>query len=141
MDIVRHIFLEAKRFRPCKLFKGNETLEELMGLFLTPQGIEFCIVNNFPSRDILSRLKEYHLVRMGIHIDGGKKRLKNARLVVLAGDCNYTLEYDTLDYPCKVVLLHGARAEIKASGYAVVKIEKQAGCECIIYKSDNAIVM
>lgn len=140
MDIVKQIYLEAKPFKPCRLFDGTETLEELMNLFLTPQGIEFCISNNFPSRDILSRLKEHNLTRMGIHIDGGRKTLKNQKIVVLAGDCDYMLEYNTLSHACKVVLLHGARAKIRASEFSVVKVEKQNGCRCDIEKSDYAIV-
>lgn len=141
MDIVRQIYLESRRYKPCGLFRGTESMEELAELFLSSQGIEFCLVNEFPSREIFRRLKEHDFSRMGIHIDEGKKALKNPRMAVLVGDCDFLLEYDTLDYPCKVVLMHGARAHIKASGFTVVRVEKQKGCGCNVETSNSAIVI
>ena len=77
---------------------------------------------------------------MGIWIDAGVKKLKNERIVVLIGDCDFKLVYDTLEYPCKVVLMKGARAKIVAGGFSVVRIEAQEGCIYKVKKGRFAVV-
>ena len=140
MDLVRELYEAARRLNACKLFTGQETFEGMMRVFLTPQGIEFCIKNDFPDRSYLQPIKEQNVSEMGIWIDAGEMTLRNERTVVLIGDCNFNLEYDTLEYPCKVVLMKGARAKIVAGGFSVIRIEAQEGCIYKVKKGRLAVV-
>lgn len=140
MDIVKQLYKDSRPFKPCSLFKGTETFREMMNLFLTPQGIEFCIANDFPSRGRLRAIKEAGVSEMGIWIDEGVKRAENARIAVLIGNTEGDLYYDTLDYPCRVVLMKGAKCTVHASGYAVVSVTAQDGCEVVRDVKDKAVV-
>lgn len=44
----RSLFNMAEKYRVCSMFKGTETLEQVLKLFSSPQGIEF-------ARSVLSR--------------------------------------------------------------------------------------
>ncbi|MCQ2299697.1 MAG: hypothetical protein MJZ81_06200 [Bacteroidales bacterium] len=140
MDISRTLYEEARRFSPCSLFRGNETGEELMDLFASPQGTEFCMKHDFPSMARFRAFGGDMAEKRGIYIDSGARRLKNARIAILVGDCDFDLEYDTMEHPCKVVLMKGARARVSASGYSVVKIERQEGCLVTCHAHDNAVI-
>lgn len=141
MDIVKQLYKDARPYKPCKLFRGDETFRELMELFLSPQGLEFCIAHDFPRNDRLRAIKEAGASGMGVWIDAGKKRAENARIIVLVGKTDFNLHYDTLEHACRVVLMKGARCTLHASGYAVVSVLAQEGCECIKHVTDKAVVL
>jgi len=140
MDIVKQLYKDAQPFKPCRLFRGTETFREAMELFLSPQGLEFCIAHDFPRRGRLQAIREAGAEKMGIWIDAGHKRAENARKIVLVGDTEGELYYDTLEYACQVVLMKGARCVIHASGYAVVSVLAQDGCSVQKHVTDKAIV-
>lgn len=140
MDIVKKLYKAARPFGPCGMFRGTESFRELMELFLSPQGIEFCMENDFPPAGYLQAVREAGASEMGIHIDEGKGTARNARIIALVGDTDFELFYDTLEYACKVVLMKGARCTIHASGYSVVSVSAQPGCEVFKDISDRAIV-
>lgn len=139
-SLVLEIYSEAIPFSPCEFFTGKEELAELMAKFLTAKGAEFCIQNDFPSEILCSRLKARKVAENGVYIDAGVQRMKNPRVVALAGDTEGFLEYDTAGYPCRLILMKGAKAHIKASGYSVVAVQAQDGCKYDIETKDNAIV-
>lgn len=138
--LVRRLYEEAIPFGPCEYFTGDESLMELMRKFLTAKGAEFCIKNDFPSDTLCDALKREDLAGIGIYIDAGKQSLRNPMRIALVGACEFNLFYDTAAYPCRVILMKGARAHIKAGGYSVVAIQAQDGCRYDIQTSDNAIV-
>ena len=140
MEAVKKIYEAVKGFNPCELFKGDEDFNRMMEIFTSPQGIEFCLKHNVLNSAVFEAIEGLSLARWGVYVDAGQKRLQNERLAVLIGDCDFDLEYDTLVHPCKVVLFNGARARVKASGYSVVRVEKQDGCECEVTITDSAIV-
>lgn len=134
MDDVAHKLAE------CKMFKGTETLEELAQLFLSPQGLEFCLAANFPSLATLRIFKKYDTRRLGFYIDAGTIRLKNPGKVVLIGRTNATIECDTCEAHT-VVTMHGATATVVASGWAVVRTEAGIASGIIKRTSANAIIL
>lgn len=121
----------------CPLFKGTENEEELIQLFLSVQGIEFCTENNFPDLDTLRRFKNTE--RYGIYIDTDIT-LSDISKVVLIGNTNAILNYSDPKKNHEVILMHGAKATIKASGYAVVFVTNSGGT-VDIEKSDFAKVL
>lgn len=140
-DIAKRIFELARPFGPCRMFKGNESDVDLLRLFLSPQGLEFCTKYDFLKAEHFADFPAGLLAKWGIYADTGNVAFINEETVVLVGRCSAMLEYDSLDYVCQVVLLGGARATIKARGWSVVRVHKAAGCECEVDRQDNAVVI
>ena len=129
----------AQKLADCTMFKGTEDLEQLIKLMFTPQGIEFLTRYNFPDLATFRKFKKYHPERYGVYIDCGEISLSEARRVFLVGNSSATLNYrETAGN--RVYLMHGARASIIASGYAVVKIEHDAKSSVSYITKDKAIV-
>lgn len=129
----------ACKLGECAMFKGTENLEELIKLMFTPRGIEFLTTYNFPDLKTFRKFKPYHPERMGVYIDKGKIELTEAHKVFLVGDTSAVLHYNDTA-ASRVYLMHGASASIIASGYSVVKIEKDKSSNVSVIKNDNAIV-
>lgn len=129
----------AQKLADCTMFKGTEDLEQLIRLMFTPQGIEFLTKYNFPDLATFRKFKKYHPERYGVYIDCGEISLSEARRVFLVGNSSATLNYrETAGN--RVYLMHGARASIVASGYAVIKIEHDAKSNVSYITKDKAIV-
>lgn len=130
----------AAKLEACDMFKGDETLEELIGLMFSPRGIEFLTTYNFPSLATFRRFKKYHPERFGVYIDCGKISLSEARKVFLIGDTTAELKYrETAGN--RLFLMCGAKASVAASGYAVVKVEKDKDSEVSYIVQDNAKIL
>ena len=122
----------AAKLEACDMFKGDETLEELIGLMFSPRGVEFMTAYNFPNIATFRRFKKYHPERYGVYIDSGEISLLEARKVFLkyretAGN--------------RLFLMCGAKASVAASGYAVVKVEKDKDSEVSYIVQDNAKIL
>lgn len=127
MDNSRSIKKEAVAFNVCAMFKGTETPDELMRLFLSVQGLEFCVKNRFPTLEMWRSGYKEIASKYNIFIDAGDIRIANQPKVVLIGDTQAELVYDNSLQRHEVVVMHGAKAKIKASGYAVVFVTSADG--------------
>lgn len=134
----KEFFEIANRLGACRLLHGTESKEDLMRLLLTSQGTEFCTKNNFPSMAQLQQFKGETAERLGIFIDTDTE-LTNPAKVFLAGHTRAVLHFDTIGR-YNVILMHGAKAEIHASNYAVVFV-KNAGGEVEVVKDNTALVL
>lgn len=129
----------ACKLGACEMFKGTENLEELVRLMFTPRGIEFLTTYNFPDLKTFRKFKKYHPERLGVYIDQGEIELSEARKVFLVGDTSAVLHYSETAGN-RVYLMHGAKAAVIASRYAVVKIEKDLSSSVSTIVNDKAIV-
>lgn len=130
----------ARKLSECRMFKGTETLEEVTGLMFSPQGTEFLTKFGFPDLATFRKFKKYHPERYGVYIDCGRISLSEARKVFLVGNSSATLDYrETAG--SRIILMHGARAVITASGYSVVKIEHDALSNVKYEAGDHAKVL
>lgn len=136
----RSLFNMAEKYRACSMFKGTEDIEQIVKLFLSPQGIEFCQDNNFPDIQTLRQFKRYDVERFGVYIDAGRISLNNVRRVMLIGDTEATITCDN-QRRYEVIMMHGAKAEITASGWAVVFITNKCGCEVTTTAKDRAKIL
>ena len=136
----RSLFNMAEKYRSCNMFKGNETLEQVLKLFSSTQGIEFCTKHSFPSIDMCRKFKGPTAENLGIYVDEDVK-VNNRHLVILIGNCHAELEYNMPGIRYQVVLMHGATAHIKASNWTVVFVNKDGGGEAIIETSEHAKVL
>lgn len=131
----------AEKYRECCMFKGNETFEEIVALYKSTRGLEFCRRYHFPNITTLRLFKNNHPERFGVYIDAGDIVIDNpAQKILLIGDttgkitCTETRRYE-------IAVLHGASAIVSASGWSVVAIEAETGCEIIKSSHGNAIIL
>ncbi len=139
-DIIKKIHAQARRLGACQLFKGSETLEEIIDLFLSPQGQEFCVKNRFPNIATVRLFKGMGVEKHGIYIDAGVLTLKNPSKAVLIGRTSATVNCDTLEQH-EVILMHGAKATVNAQKWAVVKVTCGDGSSVIRNVFNNAIIL
>lgn len=130
----------AEKYRACRMFKGSENLEQLIALFTSPQGMEFCQSRHFPDMDTLRRFKAYDVERFGVYIDAGQIDLHNAPKAVLIGNTSATLSYDNPGAH-EVFLMHGAEAAITASGWALVFVTGEEGCTVVKTEKKGARIL
>lgn len=135
----QQILKRAKEYGVCSMLTGRETTEELMRLVFTPQGVEFCTKFNFPDIDTFRHYKGRQAEHSGIYVDADVE-LHNVERVLLAGDTTATLTYDDPTKSHHVVVMHGAKAKVKASGYAVVFVTNTDGV-VEIETEDNALII
>jgi len=138
--IINQIYTQAKQLNCCDLFKGTEDLQAIIRLFSSPQGIEFCMNNHFPNTSTFRLFKPYNVERHGIYIDAGNITLSNPERAILIGRTCATIDCDT-NVRHEVIVLHGAKALVNASKWAVVFTKVEQGSICIKNTSDNAVIL
>lgn len=140
-EVIRQVYSQARLLGSCHRFKGTEkTLEDIVALFCSPQGMEFCINNRFPNMATFRLFKPFEPEKQGVYIDSGVLTLRNPKRVVLVGRTSATITCDTLERH-EVFLLHGAKAIINASGWSVVSVSGPKGCQVIRNISGNAVIL
>lgn len=130
----------ARKLEDCDMFKGNETLDELVELIFSPRGIEFLTKFGFPDLETFRKFKQYHPERFGVYIDSGKITLTEARRAFLIGDTVATVKYRE-SAGNRLHLMHGANASVLACGYSVVRVEKDMKSEVSFIKQDHARIL
>lgn len=141
-QIIRQIYAQARQIGCCSLFTGKEkTLDDIIALFTSPQGMEFCIQNHFPNMATFRLFKPYNVEQKGIYIDSGTITLKNPENAVLIGRTSATIYCDSNKAKHNITLLHGAKAIVTASQWAVVATQVEPGCNIIKNTNGNAIIL
>lgn len=135
-----HMSDVAEKLAACNIFKGTEDIEELARLFVSPQGVEFCLAANFPNLATMRLFKRFKPEKYGFYIDAGNITLKNPKTAVLIGKTTATIKCDTCENHT-VITMHGASATVLASGWAVVRTEAGASTNIIRRTADNAIIL
>lgn len=131
----------AHKLAACDMFKGNESLDEIVRMFMSPQGIEFCLAAKFPTLPTLRLFKRFGVERFGVYIDAGNITLDNPRRAVLIGRTAANITYTENTPLHNLTLLRGASAVINASGWAVVGVASERGCKLIKNVTGNAVVL
>lgn len=140
-NLIQQIYSQAVNIGACPLFTGKEkTLEDIIELFLTPQGMEFCTEHHFPNIATIRLFKQYGVERFGIYIDAGVITLKNPKRAILIGKTSATVNVDTLERH-EVTFMHGAKGTVNASKWAVVRVKQGNGCTVIKNVFNNAIIL
>lgn len=120
MNLIRTTYRRAKRLDACGLITGREGMDELARLLFSPQGVEFCTKHQFPDMRLARRFKQQGVEQHGVYVDAGRIALADRAETCLIGGTEATLTYADPSKRHVVVLLHGAKALVRASGYAVV---------------------
>ena len=140
MNLIEKITTEIKENGACNSFKGG-TVEALVEQVFTSQGIEFLIKTGFPGiHEFREVLQQEDLKKFGIYVDCGRIDLSEERNVLLVGNTEAMLHYKDCQRN-KVYVIHGAKADIKASGYAVIRLERDASSIANIEVLDKAVIL
>lgn len=84
--------------------------------------------------------KPFGMEKYGIYIDAGNITLKNPDSVILIGRTQAQVDCDT-NVRHEVIVMHGAKALVNASNWAVVFTKVGNGSICIKNTSDNAMIL
>lgn len=114
--------------------------KSLVWLFFSPQGREFCEEKNFPNIDTFRAIKP-QVEEFGVFVDSGNVSRSNDKVIALVGETCGELKFDKNNSTYKVILMHGAKAHITASNYAVILIVNVGGCEVTIDKDETVVVL
>jgi hypothetical protein len=136
----QQIYNEVNKVGQCGLLKGTENTDELIKLFFTPQGKEFCTTYNIPSLEAFRGFRGIQAARGGFYIDTPVKAKNLPRVALIGSETVAELEYDDSTKGHEVILMHGAKAKITASGWAVVFVNN-AGGEIETVINDNAKIL
>lgn len=130
----------AAKLNACQMFKGDESIEDLAALMFSPQGVEFLTRYKFPDLAVFRKFKRFSPEKLGVYIDAGRITLKNPEKAFLVGKTVAVLQYDELKAK-RLVMMHGAKATVEASGWAVVRIDTDGTCNVDVKKADHAKVL
>lgn len=130
----------ARQLDNCTMFTGEETLPELISLIFEPQGREFILANHFPSLNLFRKFKQFNPEQYGVFIDSGNITLNDPGKIYLVGQVNADI-YCRQTQANNIILMHGAKAKIYASGYSVIKAENDRKSEIQITASPTAKVL
>ena len=133
----------AAAYRDCRMldYGHTQTTDELAGLLKQPQAIEVCLRFGFPGLQIFRELNVKDAPqRYGIYIDRGAVEINNPQGVIfLIGNTTATITCNELRI-YHIICMHGAKAIVNASGWAMVRVQEQhRQHEAIISVTDNAI--
>lgn len=138
-DLIHNIYRQAKALGACDLITGEETIDGILDLFLTPQGAEFCRNNHFPSTSTMRAFKPFNLESHCIYLDAGEITLYNPERVALIGHTSATIYCSEMRLH-RVFLYRGASAVINGEGWTVTRVHSEKGCRIITHIKDNAII-
>lgn len=130
----------AEQLDSCQMFKGSESMEELAALVFSPQGREFMLANGFPSLKAFRNFKPYHPEKQNIFIDAGEIAVDEPGACLLIGNTTATIKCAQTQGNT-IILMHGAKAEVYASGYSVVRIEKDRTSQVKDYATEYAKIL
>ena len=134
------ILKSASALGACERLDKVKNFHSLTSLFFTPQGLEFCQKNNFPPLEVF-RAHKSDVSDCDIYVDCGSIKLDRRKYICLAGDTSAEIEASGVDFVHTVILMHGARATVNASNYAVLKIVNISGSEVKINKDKTVVVL
>lgn len=140
MKSVNDIMKEALSMGACSKSNGVSDWKTLCWLFFTPQGIEFCESNKFPSIDKFREM-DNSIADFGVFVDKGEIKRTNDSSIAVIGNTNATLVFDDNTKVHKVILMHGASALIIARDYAVVRLINIGNCNVRINKDKTSVIL
>ena len=132
---------QCKLAGACDLLRPNMTPTELCHLLRTPQGTEF-ILKGLPTLSLWRLIGEDYkgvLAAHHIYLDAGYIELdgQTTRLIAI-GDTHLRLPANQPKL-YNVTLIHGAKADVLATNWSVVSVERDAQSTAYIACTDNAI--
>lgn len=139
--MIEEVMKSASLLGACSGSEKVSDWKSLAWLFFSPQGREFCEEKNFPELSLFQRMKEHNIAELGVFVDEGEVYRSNDKCIGLIGDTCGELKFDENSVVHKVILMHGAKAHIKASNYVVLLVVNIGGCEVTIDADKTVVVL
>ncbi len=136
---IKDIMHEAIDLGACEKTSSVSSWKTLAWLFFSPQGVEFCQKNNFPTLSMFRQMDE-EIASNCIFVDKGVINRSNDSSIAVIGDTDARLTFDDPTKVHKVIVMHGARVFIVARNYAVVRLVN-IGDNKVAYSKDNTAVI
>ena len=136
---IKDIMHEAIDLGACEKTSSVSSWKTLSWLFFSPQGIEFCQKNNFPTLSMFRKMDE-EIASNCIFVDKGVINRSNDASVAVIGDTDARLTFDDPTKVHKVIVMHGASVFIVARNYAVVRLIN-IGDNKVAYSKDTTAVI
>lgn len=130
---------EAIDLGACEKTSSVSSWKTLSWLFFSPQGVEFCSKNNFPTLSMFRKMDD-EIASNCIFVDKGVINRSNDSSIAIVGDTDARLTFDDPTKVHKVIVMHGARVFIVARNYAVVRLIN-IGDNKVAYSKDNTAVI
>ena len=141
MKAIDEILHEALQLGACNKSNGVTDWKTLVWLFFTPQGIEFCQKNNFPTLEMFRDIKE-EVEGFNVFVDAGVQKRSNDSCVALIGPkTKGELVFDDNTKVHKVIVMHGAKLDIVLRNYAVVRLINIGDCEVRKHRDKISIIL
>ena len=141
MKAIDEILHKALQLGACNKSNGVTDWKTLVWLFFTPQGIEFCQKNNFPTLEMFREIKE-EVEGFNVFVDAGVQKRSNDSCVALIGPkTKGELVFDDNTKVHKVIVMHGAKLDIVLRNYAVVRLINIGDCEVRKHRDKTSIIL
>lgn len=141
MKAIDEILQKALQMGACNKSNGVTDWKTLVWLFFTPQGIEFCEKNNFPTLEMFKEIKE-DVEPYNVFINAGVQKRSNDGCVALIGPkTKGELVYDDNSKVHKVIVMHGAKVDLVLRNYAVVRLISIGDNEIRRHRDKTAIIL
>lgn len=137
---INSIIKSALSLGACNGSNGVTDWKSLVWLFFSPQGREFCQENNFPGIGMFRGMAE-SVKPFGVYVDAGSLNKTNPGNIAVIGDTDAMITIDDNERVHRIILMHGGKARIKASNYAVILIVNVGDCDVKIEKDNTVVIL
>lgn len=137
---INEIMHEAIDLGACEKTNSVSSWKTLAWLFFSPQGIEFCQKNNFPTLSMFRQMDD-EIASNCVFVDAGVVQRNNDSAIAIIGNTDARLVFDDPTKVHKVIVMHGARVFIVARNYAVVKLVDIGDDNKVFVNKDNTAVI
>ena len=133
MKLIDELLQGAKAQGACEKAEGIESLDQLLDLYLSPQGLEFCINHHYPTREQWKAIKEQwgetELCKRNVFIDDPHLILDvNPGTAIFVGEKTHAYITATgSDQTQRIISLHGAKANVSGRDFAVLDLIEAEG--------------
>ena len=131
---------EAVDLGACEKTNNVSSWKTLSRLFFSPQGIEFCSKNNFPTLAMFRQMDD-EIASNCVFVDAGVVQRNNDSAIALIGNTDARLVFDDPTKVHKVIVMHGATAFIVARNYAVVKLVNIGNNKVSVSKDSSSVIL
>lgn len=137
---IDNILQKAITLGACSKSNGVTDWRTLIWLFFSPQGYEFCEINNYPTIEMFRDIKD-EVAPHNVFVDADVQKRTNDSYVALIGRTKGELYFDDNTKIHKVILMHGASADIVVRNYAVVRLINIGNNNVRIHKDKTSIIL
>ena len=124
MDVIKELKNDGINKGLCRLWqmklKPGLNVEELAKLYV--RGIDFCIINDYPTLDFIRDNFKGKCELYGVFVDDEERSIKNLPDVVLNGNCKSMMEYDGYTVS-RIYARHNSKVSVNVSDHAIVTID------------------